>query len=382
MSGQGARQRAGRGRSRRPTSEAVASLDRRFLAPAPPQRLAALRLLVGGYALGYLVARLPHWLAVARFDGPRFEPVGPLWFLDGPVPPGVSHGVLAAAVLAGAGFVAGWRWRVSGPAFAVAFLLVTTYRSSWGQVFHTENLVALHLLLLALAPAADAWSLGRRRTTAPSARARRPAQRSWTAYGWPVRLVSVATVLTYVVSGWAKVRNGGLDWLVGDVLRNQVAHDNLRKALMGDLWSPLAETALAHGWIFPPMAVASVAVELLAPLALLRGRFRLAWVGGAWCFHVGVLALMAIAFPYQLTGIVYASLFPVERLREVRPRARRRLRRLRGRGPASAGAVDDDVDGGELERGDAREPVALEQLQVRRGGEELLVDHRLEGLDP
>lgn len=372
-------------------SEAVARLDRRFLAAAPPQRLAALRLLVGGFALCYLVARLPHWLAVARFDGPRFDPVGPLWFLDGPVPPGISHGVLVAAMLAGAGFVAGWRWRASGPAFAVAFLLVSTYRSSWGQVFHTENLVALHLLLLALAPAADVWSLDRRRARAPSRRARRPAQRSWVAYGWPVRLLSVATVLTYLVSGWAKVRNGGLDWLAGDVLRNQVAHDNLRKALMGDIWSPLADTALAHGWIFPPMASASLAVELLAPLALLRGRFRVAWAGSAWAFHVGVLALMAITFPYHLTGIAYASLFPLERLGEALPRARRWVRWLRwhrrvgsprGRGPASAGAVDDDVDGGELERADVREPVALEQLQVRRGREELVVDHRLEELDP
>ena len=34
--------------------------------------------------------------------------------------------------------------------FAASFLLVASYRSSWGQIFHTDDLVALHLIVLAL----------------------------------------------------------------------------------------------------------------------------------------------------------------------------------------------------------------------------------------
>lgn len=45
--------------------------------------------------------------------------------------------------------------------------------------------------------------------------------------------------------------------------------------------------------------------------------------GATWTSHVGVLALMAIGFPYQLAGIAFASLFPVERAVEY-VRARRR----------------------------------------------------------
>ena len=62
-----------------------------------------------------------------------------------------------------------------------------------------------------------------------------------------------------------------------------------------------------------------MAVELGAPLALLGRRCGVAWAAAAWLFHVGVFALMAIAFPYALSGIAFAPLLPVERLRLPRP---------------------------------------------------------------
>jgi hypothetical protein len=62
------------------------------------------------------------------------------------------------------------------------------------------------------------------------------------------------------------------------------------------------------------MAVAALAVELGAPLALVRPRWGYVWVAAAWGFHVGVLALMAIVFPYQLLGIAFAPLLPLERV--------------------------------------------------------------------
>src|SRR5690606_16281557 len=135
----------------------------RYLAPAPAERLAMLRLLVGGYALAYLVIRLPHLLDVSRFSDDRVRGICILWFLDRSVPVAVGQATVAAAIVAGVAFVTGWRWRIAGPTFALLFLLVTTYRNAWGQIFHTENLVALHLLLLAVSPAADALAVDRRR---------------------------------------------------------------------------------------------------------------------------------------------------------------------------------------------------------------------------
>lgn len=282
----------------------------RYVEPVPAQRVAVLRVLVGGYALAWLLVRFPHLLSVSRLDDARFDGLGALWFLGRPVPAGLSQAVLVATVLAGVGYVVGWRWRGTGPAFAVLFLVITTYRNAWGQIFHTENLVAMHLLLLCFAPAAVVLSVDgrRRRRSRPLSPLRADVP------GWPVRLCTLVTVLAYVIAGWAKLRNGGMAWLSGDVLHTWIAHDNLRKVLFGDPASPVASVVLAHAWLFPLFAAITLAVELGAPVALVRGWLRVAWALSAWLFHVGVLVIMAIAFPYQLSGIAFASMFRVERL--------------------------------------------------------------------
>jgi len=69
-----------------------------------------------------------------------------------------------------------------------------------------------------------------------------------------------------------------------------------------------------YGWVFPPFAWATVLIELGAPVVFLGGRWRTTWAIAAWGFHVGIVALMAISFPYQVSGIAYACLFRPERL--------------------------------------------------------------------
>jgi Vitamin K-dependent gamma-carboxylase len=285
----------------------IARFDRWFMAPAPPERLAALRILVGLFGVGYLLARTPHLFTVADFDASRFEAIGVLAGMDTPLASGLFRALVVGALLAGVAFVGGWRFRVIGPLFAVLLLVATTYRNSWGQVFHSENLLVLQALVIGLAPAAAAWSLDRRRT----GRASPP---PGAAFGWPVQVLCLVTVTAYVVTGLAKLRYGGGAWIGGDVLRNQVAFDNLRKIALGDVHSPLGAFAVAHGWLFPPLAVFTLAVELGAPVALIPGWPRRLWVAAAWLFHVGILALMAIVFPYQLLGVAFAPFFAVERV--------------------------------------------------------------------
>ena len=62
---------------------------------------------------------------------------------------------------------------------------------------------------------------------------------------------------------------------------------------------------------------------------LLGGRARTLWVASAWAFHLGVLAFMAVLFPYPLLGLAFAPLFRLERLPAAlaSPVARRRRRR-------------------------------------------------------
>ncbi len=280
----------------------------RWFEPAPARRLALLRILVGSAALLYVVVRAQHLMSFGRFAADRFDPVGPVGvLLDGPLPAWLVTVLVAATIAAGVAFVAGWRFPVSGPAFALLLLWVTTYRNSWGLVLHTENLMVLHVLALSLAPAADAHAADAR-----AGRLRGPGGRHW-AYNWPIRVLALVAVLAYFVSGWAKVRNGGWDWVTGDVLRNQIANDNLRKLLAGDFYSPLGGWLTRYGWVFPPLALATQVVELGAPLALFGRRLGQLWAGAAWLFHAGIVALMMIVFPYQLVGVAFAPFFAVER---------------------------------------------------------------------
>ncbi len=265
-----------------------------IVAPSmPAERLGMLRILIGAYGV-----------------------VGLSMVLDQPLPPWMVIAGLVLAILLGVAFTAGWRFRVTGPAFAVMFLWVLSYRNSWGMPFHTENLLVLHTIVLASGPSADAWSMDARGAALPE-----PTRR----FGWVVALMCWATALTYFVAGWAKLSHSGVGWVTSDTLRNFIAYDNIRKAELGAGYSALGTWMVAHAWVFPPLAAVSLTVELGAPLSMLHRRLGMVWVLAAWGFHVGVLGLMYILFHYPILGFAYASYFPVERLgRWILGRGRRR----------------------------------------------------------
>lgn len=305
----------------------LARIDRWFREPAPAERLAALRILVGSFALVYLVARSVHLASVAGFTAAQFRPIGVVRLLSTPLPALAVQALVAAAIAAGIVFVLGFGFRVTGPLFAALLLWVTSYRNSWGMVFHTENVVVLHVIVLGLVRSADALSIdarGRTRPSSPDAR-----------YGWPIRLLCMVLVLTYVIAGITKLRNAGQEWVSGDVLRNYIAHDNLRKIALGDTHSSLGGALVQYRWLWRPLALLSLIVELGAPLALVHRRLARAWVAAAWLFHVGVIALMAIFFPYPVLGVAFAPFFRLERALD-HPWVRRVGARLRPAPPATS----------------------------------------------
>ncbi len=281
-----------------------------WTAPADPRLLAAARQLTCGFALAYLLVRLPALIGVRHLPAERFDPVGPVGvLLDAPLGGSAVLGAAALAVGSGLAATAGWRYRITGPIFALALLWVLTYRHSWGVVLHTDNLVVAHVGVLALTPAADAWSLDARRARRSRRGAPGEPGTRWApsgAYRWPLVVMGAITAATYALAGWAKLSNGGWAWLDGDVLASHVAADNLRKGLLGDVSSPLAGPLLALEWLWAPLALASLVVELGAPLALATPRLGRVWTALAWAFHLGVLALMAILFPHQLTLVALA----------------------------------------------------------------------------
>lgn len=282
----------------------LARLDRAYFAPAPAERLATLRVLVGAFTVVYLAIRTPYFVRLFGGAPDAFAPVGLVAVLDAPLSPAAGYAVFGATWVASVLFTLGVRHRVVGPVFAVLLTFVLTYRSSFGMVFHTENLLVVHAWILGVTDAGAALAVGRRGVP-PPANGR---------FGWPVRLMMGVTVAAYFVAGLAKITNGGWAWVSGEVLMGHVAYDSLRKLQVGSVASPVGAMLLRTPWVFGPLAVGSLLLEIGAPLFLFTERLRRLWVYGVWLFHVGVLLIMFIFFPYPITGVGLACFFRVEKL--------------------------------------------------------------------
>jgi len=290
----------------------VNALDRFWLAPAPAPRLATLRVLCGLFSVIYLVVRSPVMVSFGKLDASQFEPAGIVQLLPMPLPPMVVFALWALCVASGAAFTLGIRYRLSGPMFGFLFLWVTSYRNSWGMIFHNDNLAVVHAFVLGMCPAAgDALSFDRRRSGAPE-----PPDDG--RYGWPIKLLCAAVAASYFVAGVAKLRGAGLHWAGGDVLRNYIAYDAMRKIELGSIHSPIGAWIVQFAWPFPIVSVLTLVVELGAPFALVGGRVAALWALSAWGFHVGVLLTMAIVFPYPLT-VGLLPFIAAERIWQLRP---------------------------------------------------------------
>ena len=225
-----------------------------LMAPAPAGRLNAVRLTIG-YALVWIGVRTSHWFDLAGLPSARWEPVGIVNWI-GTQSTATLTVIVVVTVVAGVAALGDVAWPLSAPLFAVGFLWLVVRRLVGADPAHR-------------AP----------RRAPPSRPRRAPSRRGVSATtGWSLKVMSAVTVATYFVAGVAKLRfGGGLDWLDGDGLLRLVAHDNLRKRLLGDAWSPIAPFAVGHPIIFQLGAWITLVVELGAPLALLGRRW--AYVG-------------------------------------------------------------------------------------------------------
>jgi hypothetical protein len=284
---------------------ALRVLDERFFAPAPAERLATVRVLTGAFSVIYLLARA-NVLGDFRVQPGRFVPVGLAGVLSSPLPACLSLLLFGLCVLAGVLFTLGTFYRWSAPLFALLLLWVTSYRNSWGMVFHTDNLLVVHVIALACCDAGAALS---RRAETPRDSGR---------FGWPLRLLMALTAVAYVLAGIAKLKISGLSWADGEVLRDHIAYDALRKSQIGSLYSPVAAYLVQLDWPYPILSWLTLLFELAGPCVLWSTRLRSIWATGLWSFHLGVLISMVIAFPYPLSGVAFAALFPCERLWQLR----------------------------------------------------------------
>lgn len=259
---------------------------------------------MGVYCVGLLLLRGPSVLRLAQLDATRFDGVGLAALLEAPLSLPWLIVLLALAFVGAVCFCVGVRHRVLAPGFAGLLLFLLSYRNSWGHMSHSEQLISIHVLLLSVLPAADALSLDHK--------AGRSVAGQQDSYGWPLRLLMLCVVISYMLAGWAKLHYGGPAWVSGDAVYQQVAHDTLSKLRLGAFVSPLGPTLLRWPGLFAVASVFTLIIELGAVLALFGGRLRTAWVVGAYAMHVGIAAAMGIAFPYPLWGIAFASFFELE----------------------------------------------------------------------
>ena len=279
---------------------AIARLHAWLHAPTTAERLAGLRIATAGFVVVYVVLHVREFSRLANGSADGFRTVGLARILSEPLPSIWVWAMFAGLIGAGLLFAAGVAVRAVGPLFAVLLLFWTSYHSSWGQLLHFEHLFTLHVMILALAPTADAWSLSRRNQPRPTPHVR---------YGWPIRLLALATVATYVLSGIAKLRHSGLAWFDPDTLANHIGYSATRMQTIGGRTPPLAEFVLGARWLIAPMAFGALAVELGAPLALRRRRTRIIWALAALIFHAGTAATMMVFFGYRGLGFGLLPLF-------------------------------------------------------------------------
>lgn len=282
----------------------VRNIDRYWFGEIPAARLGVVRILVGAFTLIYMIPRLPMLRSVASSPAEFFAPVGVAALLGSPLPSSAYYAMVLSTLALAVAFMLGWRHRFTGPLFSLLLLFVLCYRNSWSMIYHSDNALVLHALVLGFSNSADALSIDAL-----------AARKSATHSGWPLRLICVVTASIYFLAGLAKVTGPlGWSWIAGEAMRGQMAVDGLRKELLGDGAARLTFLLYDQVWLFGAVGLGTLILELGAPLALLRETTSRFWALGVWLMHWGILLIMGIKFEYSLSGIIFAAFVPWEKV--------------------------------------------------------------------
>ncbi len=276
-----------------------------------PKRLALLRIATGCFSLWYLLSRFDMLQKMAGSDMETFRPTGVLGWMDQPLMPEVFLGITVALIALNIAYIIGWKFRFTGPVFAIGALLYFTYRNSWSMLYHNRNALILHIVILGLVASADAlswdsWKRGKNKM--------KPRGAHWQ-YGWPIQLICAVTVGSYFLSGVAKLAGDlAWEWANGTAMRSQVAVDALRKEVLGSEAGPLFNLIFEHTWLFLIMGILTFLLELGAPLAMVKRKWGMVWAVFTWMMHWGIFFIMGIRFRYQMSGLLFLSFFDIEKV--------------------------------------------------------------------
>ena len=128
----------------------------------------------------------------------------------------------------------------TGPAlflYALCYAFFVSHAYSYADVHHREALYALFVLALAFSPAGrclsvDAWLRQRR-----ARRLGRPVESDRTDMAmWPLRYLHVLLSMTYFSTGITKLLSGGLRWMNGYTLQNDIFSDAINRGIPLGIW--------------------------------------------------------------------------------------------------------------------------------------------------
>ncbi|WP_211241421.1 hypothetical protein [Pseudonocardia spinosispora] len=283
---------------------------------APPARLGMVRLLIGGYTFYYLRKRRDAFHRLNRTDPALFAPVGPVRVLRKPIPAPVADALNDATLVSTALFALGAGHKVVGPVHSSLLSWTLSYRNSWSMIFHSDNSLVMHSIVLGATRAADAVSVD---ALLSSAKTPEPHKR----YGWPLQLMNAVSTAVYLLSGVSKVAGPlGWSWAKGSSMRRQVAVDGVRKEVFGSEAPAAAYATYKHEHLFTAFAAGSLAMELGAPLGLINRKFGKLMALALFGMHWGIRVIMGIKFRYQMSGVSFAPWFDVEKILEIFTRRR------------------------------------------------------------
>lgn len=286
------------------------TLERYWFQPLPASGLALLRIATGCLSLWYVVSRYEALRKLPFNNLTMYEPVGLMQLLGTqPFSATVFDVLLWATIGFNILYILGWKFRYTGPLFAILLLLFFCYRNSWSMIYHNYNLLVLHIFIIGFAASADSFSVDAKlnRTNAIKSVSH------WR-YGWPVKLICFVTVITYFISGISKLTgNLDWDWISGEAMRSQVAVDSLRKNVMGEGSSLLFNSLYGYTWFFFSVGLTTIIVELGAPFILFNKRLVRLWVFLAFLMHWGIFFIMGIRFYHHMTGIVFLPFLEPEK---------------------------------------------------------------------
>lgn len=287
----------------------VGRWERWWFPPDTGLGLAACRILVVGAQLlvflPFFSLSLAEHLALLEqgggFDHPQWMVRGVAALLPPETGrwPALLTGVYAVALVAGVTTLVGLRTRLSAAVFALSTWFLVSHEGSYGEVHHTEIVVAMFLLFLALSPS------GRRLSLDALRRGAAPAGRTDMAV-WPLRLTQVLLAWGYVSNAVAKLAYGGLAWMNGYTLQRQLLETGLQ-------WDrPLGVWLARHHDLCVALSIGTIAFELAFPLALFAPRARPWLLGAGVAFHLAIWWAMNVAFLQHI--VLYAVFVDFERL--------------------------------------------------------------------